>query len=220
MTSGQEESLLLAQTIPIPDDDSDSDGDQSINLMSFSAPFEVYPPITPLSKSVPKSNSRVQSLSPGSSHSKPTISVSNALSSDSIPDSNGRSQPVVEDALRARAEQAESAAERLLELVEPDEEGMLHSIPASLLVGSSNGHVTMKPKNKPAPISLASAGLATPVTPMNRHAAIMKQAAMFKDSPEYSRRTSSLIDVLHDKKHETGWWLKRRACVFFLFTYY
>jgi CLIP-associating protein 1/2 len=128
------------------------------------------------------------------------------------------SQPVVEDAMRARAEQAESAAERLLELVEPEEDGIQHStIPASLLVGSSNGHVTIKPKNKPAPISLTQAGLATPVTPMNRHAAILKQAAMFKDSPEYSRRTSSLIDVLHDKKHETGWWLKRRACVFFHF---
>jgi CLIP-associating protein 1/2 len=144
--------------------------------------------------------------------------VSNALSSDSVADLAGPGQPVVEDALRARAEQAESAAERLLELVEPEEDGAQHStIPASLLVGSTNGHVTMKSKNtknKPAPISLAQASLVTPVTPMNRQAAILKQAAMFKDSPEYSRRRPSLVDVLHDRKHETGWWLKRRACMF------
>jgi hypothetical protein len=37
------------------------------------------------------------------------------------------SQPIVEDALRARAEQAQSAAERLLELVEPeDAQGTSH----------------------------------------------------------------------------------------------
>jgi CLIP-associating protein 1/2 len=146
--------------------------------------------------------------------------VSNALSSDSIPDLASHNQPVVvEDALRARAEQAESAAERLLELVETEEEGIQHStIPASLLLGSTNGHGGTKPKNKPAPITLAPVGLVTPLTPVNRHAAIMKQAAMFKDSPQYSRRSSSLIDVLRDKKHETGWWLKRRACTFFLFS--
>lgn len=218
MTSEDDRSLLLAQTIPIPDETSESDDDQSsINLMSFSAPFERYPPTTPLYKAVQKSNSRIQSHSQGSSELKPTISVSNALSSDSIPDLAGHGQVVVEDALRARAEQAESAAERLLELVDSEEEGMQHStIPASLLVGSSNGHVTIKSKSKPPPISLAQAGGA-PVTPVNRHAAILKQAAMFKDSPEYSRRTSSLMDVLHGKKHETGWWLKRRACTIFLF---
>ncbi|RDB23289.1 Protein STU1 [Hypsizygus marmoreus] len=206
LTNGQDESLLLAQAVPLPDNDSDSDDGRSVNLMSFSAPFEMYPPITP------KAKSAAQSFSP-KYDSKPTAGVSNALSSDSIGDM-AVSQVVVEDALRARAEQAESAAERLLELVEPEDEGLQHStIPASLLVGSGNGHAMSKPKTKPTPIPITQGHLAPPVTPVNRTAAIMRQAAMFKDSPAHNGHAPSLIDVLQGKKHETGWWLKRKTLV-------
>lgn len=207
MMGGEEDSLLLAQTVPIPDNDSDSD-EHSVNLMSFSAPFEqMYPPITP---SQPKNKSQAMS-SPKSNDSKPTAAVSNALSSDSVANMAG-GQLIVEDALRARAEQAESAAERLLELVEPDVDGMHYStIPASLLVSSSNGHAASKAKHKPTPIPIIQAHLGPPVTPVNRNAVIMRQAAMFQDSPARSGR-SSLIDVLQDRKHETGWWLKRKSC--------
>lgn len=204
---GHDESLLLAQTVPIPDDDTDSDGDQSINLMSFSTPFEMYPPALPK----PESPLQSQSLSPRSNESKPTAGLSNTLSSDSIVEMAIAGQPIVEDALRARAEQAESAAERLLELVEPDDECMQQDIiPASLLVGSNNGYTPNKPKTKPSPIPIPQGPLMAPMTPVNRAAAIMKQAAMFKDSPAHNGH-SSLMGVLQDKKHETGWWLKRKT---------
>ncbi|XP_006459874.1 hypothetical protein AGABI2DRAFT_184378 [Agaricus bisporus var. bisporus H97] len=183
MGSGWDESLLLAQSVPIPLDDESEDDD---NLMSFSAPFHTFTqnkkdPLTP-----PDS----QSLK--SADSKPTFSVSNALSSGSI--ANVNNQPVVEDALKARAEQAESAAERLLELVEPEAEGAPHpTLPPSLLVGK---------QSKPAPNH-------PPVTPENRASVILKQAAMFEDSPAYSGK-ASLMDVLQESKQE-GWWAKRRS---------
>lgn len=104
-------------------------------------------------------------------------------------------QPIVEDALKARAEQAESAAERLLELVEPETEGTPHpTFPPSLLVGNQNGGTSKPPR--------------PPVTPANKASHILKQAAMFQDSPAYSGRTS-LLDVLQGAKQE-DWWSRRR----------
>ncbi|GLB33596.1 putative CLASP N terminal [Lyophyllum shimeji] len=208
MLNGDDESLLMAQTVPIPDDDSDSEGDHSINLMSFSAPYEMFPPSTPQTKTA----GGKESMSPRSIDSKPTA-VSNALSSGSIADMAG-DRPVVEDALRARAEQAESAAERLLELVDPEEEGLQHStIPPSLLLGSGIGHTLGKSKAKPTPLPITQNRAVPPVTPVNRSAAIMRQAAMFQDSPARNGQSSSFMDVLQGKKHETGWWLKRKALV-------
>ncbi|KAF7352974.1 hypothetical protein MVEN_01265000 [Mycena venus] len=173
-----DESLLLAQTVPIPGSDS-GDSENSANLLSFSA-----------------------------------VGASNALSSGSLETTTG--QPVVEDALRARAEQAESAAERLLELVDPDDESMQHStIPSSLLVGmnssASNG---VKVKVKPALPPLGAIKTKPPVTPVNRASAIMRQAAQFKNSPAHNGHASaSLMDVLHDQRHQTGWWLKRKNLI-------
>ncbi|KAJ7095197.1 clasp N terminal-domain-containing protein [Mycena belliarum] len=190
-----DESLLLAQTVPIPGSDSDSESmDHSVNLMSFSAAFEKY------ASPARRSNSQAQSFSP---------EASNALSSGSLETAAG--QPIVEDALRARAEQAESAAERLLELVDPDDDSMLHStIPSSLLVGT-NGNGS-KVKVKPMPPPIRQIQTKTPVTPVNRSSTIMRQAAQFKNSPAFSGHTS-LMDVLHDQRHQTGWWLKRRNLV-------
>jgi len=199
--------LLVAQNIPIPEDSDLEDG-ESVNLMSFTAPFDI-PPINPTIKSVPAP----ASSSPGSDH-RLTRSISNALSSGSISDiAHDQSLPVVEDALRARAEQAESAAERLLELVEPEEDGLsngVHIMPSSLLK-TSNGHST--PKVKARAPSFPRDKVA-PVTPNNRASAIMRQAALFVDSPAPSRgaQTSSLLDVLQNKKQETGWWSKRKEC--------
>ncbi|THV03303.1 hypothetical protein K435DRAFT_651641 [Dendrothele bispora CBS 962.96] len=201
--NGDDDSLLLAQAIPIPEDDSDSDG--SVNLMSFSSPFEKRRPQLP-----PASNSQTRSLSPASD-SKPVIGISNALSTDSVTAlAQAGGQPVVEDALRARAEQAESAAERLLELVEPEDGEPHPTLPPSLLVGSTgaNGHATPKIK-KPSPVPLVRN--APPVTPMNRATMIMRQAAMFKDSPAHNGKPSSLVDVLQERKNETGWWLRRKS---------
>jgi len=203
-----DDSLLLAQTIPVPEDDSDSE--DSVNLMSFSSPFEKRRPPPP-----PASNSQTRSLSPASD-SKPIIGISNALSTDSVTAlAKAGGQPVVEDALRARAEQAESAAERLLELVEPEDGEPHPTLPPSLLVGSTgtNGHATPKVK-KPLPVPIVRNP--APVTPVNRAASIMRQAAMFKDSPAYNGRPSSLVDVLQERKNETGWWLRRKTCTFLI----
>lgn len=195
----QDESLLLAQTVPIPEGDTDSEIEKSVNLMSFS-----NSPIQQLSR--PHINSPPRSLSPKSGDSRPTASVSNALSSGSIPDA-APGQPIVEDALRARAEQAESAAERLLELVEPEDEDT-PGIPFALLVGGSNGR-----ELRSAP-SLGMDNSTTPKTPVNRGAAIMRQAAQFKDSPAYGGKATSLLDVLQShRKRETGWWAKRKMLV-------
>ncbi|KAJ7699888.1 clasp N terminal-domain-containing protein [Mycena rosella] len=192
-----DESLLLAQTVPIPGSDSDSDSmDHSVNLMSFSAAFEKYAATPAARRSSP-----AQSFSP---------EVSNALSSGSLETTAG--QPVVEDALRARAEQAESAAERLLELVDPDDDSMQHStIPSSLLLGTNGNGV--KVKAKPTPIPIRQIHTKPPVTPVNKASAIMRQAAQFKNSPAYNGHSSSLMDVLQDQRHQTGWWLKRKNLV-------
>ncbi|KAJ4472277.1 clasp N terminal-domain-containing protein [Lentinula aciculospora] len=202
MNDSDEDSLLLASAIPLPDGDSDSE--HSINLMSFSAPYEMFPP-------PPASNSQTHSVSPKSADFKAMIGVSNALSTDSVTElAQAGGAPVVEDALRARAEQAESAAERLLELVEP-EDGIPHPIlPPSLLVGSSVSSGLSTPgKSKPAPVSVAQALF--PVTPVNRASTIMRQAALFQDSPAYNGKAPSLLDVLQDRSKETGWWLKRNT---------
>ncbi|KAJ7638613.1 clasp N terminal-domain-containing protein [Roridomyces roridus] len=195
MPQMDDESLLLAQTVPIPASDSDSESmDHSVHLMSFSAAFEKY--------NSPQAGRR-RSNSPGHSFSP---EASNALSSGSMDTNSG--QPVVEDALRARAEQAESAAERLLELVDSDDESMQHStIPTSLLNGS-NG----KAKAKPVPPPIKQIQIKPPVTPVSKSTAIMRQAAQFKNSPAYNGQ-SSLMDVLHDQRHQTGWWLKRKNLV-------
>ena len=185
-----DESLLIAQTVPIPEGDTDLEDEcLSVNLMSFSAPFEMYPPI----------ETEIPLLSPDSK-----FTVSNALSSGSISDMTA-GQPVVEDALRARAEQAESAAERLLELVEPEDEGTTH------LFKNFNGLFTAKSRAKIDQIPGARA-IAPLATSNNRAATIMQRAALFTDSPAHGMRSSSLLDVLQSQKQETGWWIKRKAC--------
>lgn len=200
------DSLLMAQTVPIPDD-TDSEDDQSISLMSFSGHLAMHQQtkITPQSQ-------KTLSLE---SESRPPASVSNALSSGSISDMADSQQFIVEDALRARAEQAESAAERLLELVEPVEEATPHrpTLPALIMkTPASNGQATPKPKIRPAPLP-ATRPKPVPVTPDSRASKVMKQAAMFMDSPAPARngRSSNLLDVLQNQTQQTGWWLKRNA---------
>ncbi|RXW25151.1 hypothetical protein EST38_g686 [Candolleomyces aberdarensis] len=211
----EDESLLMAQTVPIPDGDTDSEDDRSMNLMSFSAAFEKFPPAK-----VP---------TPKSIGSKPTASVSNALSSGSLSSDvtfGGQQPVVVEDALRARAEQAESAAERLLELVDENDlqepiapmpfanpkpkPAAVAAVPPATNGNNSNGG-TVRVKTKPAPIPIVSRAGVPPVTPSARATAVMRQAAMFKDSPAHGRGATSLLDVLQAQRHETGWWLKRTA---------
>ena len=213
----EEESLLLATNIPVPEDsDSDMDLDESQNLISFSTPFERYPPPPPLPGKAP--GSQANSFSPASTTSRPAA-FSNTLSTGTSSPPAGLAQPLVEDAMRARAEQAESAAERLLELVEPDEDGALASpLPPALLLrngGSGRGGAqggSVKPGSR-AGASAAPVIPAVPRTPVNkqRSAAIMQQAALFQDSPAYTGKTSSLFSMVGGRDSAGQWWAKRMA---------
>ena len=191
--------LLTAGAIPLPDDeDSDLDMDGS-NPVSFSSPYEKFPP-EPQSK--PKS--RTDSQSPTSNGHQPGLDPSSG--SDFPPVS--LAQPVVEDALRARAEQAQSAAERLLELVEP--EGAAQP-PASLLLNNATASHTAKVQ-----IPSLMALKRPPATPVSQSAAIRKQAAAFRDSPAQQGTTSLMTDMLRPTttRADGVWWRKRIACTY------
>ena len=203
-TDHSKSDLLTAIAIPLPDDaDSDTDVDES-NHISFSSPYEKFPP-----EHQPKSRADSQSttsnghqpgLDPSSGTGSPTVSVS---------------QPVIEDALRARAEQAQSAAERLLELVEP-EDGAAQPPPSLLL---HNGTAASKRVQVPS----LMAQMRTPTTPVNKSAAIRKQAAAFRDSPARQATPSLMTDMLRPTttRADGTWWRKRMArtyhCPFFCF---
>lgn len=212
--SSNEDSLLLASNIPIPEDsDSDMDVDTSANLISFSTPYERYPPAA-AAAATPQAKS-AGSFSPRSSGSRPPLS--NALSTGTSSPPAGIPQPIVEDAMRARAEQAESAAERLLELVDPDEEGLQSStIPASLLLRSTGQEGT--PKGKVREVSGPSAAArrtSLPVLPRTppaaKKAAIMRKAALFQDSPAPKpKAASSVFDMISGSSSESAWANKRR----------
>ena len=201
-----DESLLLAAKIPIPEDsDSDQDMsmdiDESLNLISFSTPYEIYPP-EPTSAA---------SFSPRSSSSKPGLS--NALSTaTSSPPTGTLPQPIVEDAMRARAEQAESAAQRLLELVEPEEDGVQQStLPPSLLLGTpeTTPRVKVRAKVSEGVTSQTKVATGVPKTPV-RNTAILRKAAQFQDSPAYKSSSTSLFDMIDSRNNFSEWWTKRK----------
>jgi hypothetical protein len=163
--------LCLATVIPVPDDSDSEMDDESVNPMSSSTPYRVYPAPSPQA-----------SFSPHSDRSPP-FTISSALSNGSSRKSSRSA--LVEDALRARAEQGQSAAEWLLELNDPDGEDNQHStIAPSLLLGS--GVATPKPKVPNASTIMQS--LAVTVTPDNRNTAIFCQVALFKNSPANTSR--------------------------------
>ena len=198
----EEPSLLMAVAIPLPDD-SDSDMDMDIdepNLMSFSSPYEKYPP------RAPSTNSPTNSFSPRSSGLRPELSTSSPPT--------GAHQPIIEDAMRARAEQAESAAERLLELVEPEDETLQQpAMHSSLLLSSNAATPKVKAQSVVPPRPLTST-VRPPVTPVAKRSAIWKQAAAFQDSPAYNGAASLMTDVLKpvQPNNDSAWWRKRMAC--------
>ncbi|KAH9999414.1 clasp N terminal-domain-containing protein [Russula vinacea] len=190
-TDPAQNDLLTAISIPLPDDaDSDLDMDEP-NLVSFSSPYEKFPP-------EPQPKSRTDSLSPTSNGHQPGLDPSSGSVSPPV----SLPQPDVEDALRARAEQAQSAAERLLELVEP--EGVAQP-PASLLLNNGTASHTAKVQ-----IPSLMAQMRTPSTPS---AAIRKQAAAFRDSPMQQGAPSLMTDMLRPTaaRADGTWWRKRMA---------
>ena len=191
--------LLTAVAIPLPDDvDSDMDMDGS-NPVSFSSPYEKFPP-----KPQYKPKSRTDSQSPTSNGHQPGL---DPPTEPEFP-SASLTQPVVEDALRARAEQAQSAAERLLELVEP--EGAAQP-PASLLLNNATASHAAKVQ-----IPSLMALKRPPTTPVSQSAAIRKQAAAFRDSPAQQGATSLMTDMLRPTtaRADGVWWRKRMACTY------
>ena len=185
--------LLTAVAIPLPDE-GDSDDMDETNLISFSSPYEKFPPGT-------GSKSRTDSQSPTSNGHQPVLdpSPNTASPQADVP------QPVVEDVLRARAEQAQSAAERLLELVEPEDE-MVQPQPSLLL---NNGTTSQTAKIK---VSTQSAQTRTPTTPVSKNTAVWKQAAAFRDSPAHQVAPSLMTDMLRPTTRADGaWWKKRMA---------
>jgi len=112
-----DESLLVATTVPIPEDDSDfEDDNMNANPITFSSPFERFPP--PKTKSSPATPSFTTSSVDEPKHQMLHSMSSGSFSTHSPPATTP--QPIIEDAMRARAEQAASAADRLLELVDQD----------------------------------------------------------------------------------------------------
>jgi CLIP-associating protein 1/2 len=152
------------------------------------------------------SNTQAFSFSPKSDMS--FLPHPNSLSSKSS--LHGPSGPVVEDALRARAEQAESAAERLLELVDTEEDqafsptGHFSHNEHGLNGSSSNGV-----KASLRGMAGGASQFRPPVTPTANRTSVLRRAAQFQDSPHEKRGTSSMIDILKDHQDQSGWWLKR-----------
>ena len=192
--------LLTAVAIPLPDDaDSDLDMNES-NPVSFSSPYEKYPPES-------RSKSRTDSQSPTSNgHQLAPTTESHPAN---VP------QLVVEDALRARAEQAQSAAERLLELVEPEDA----QPQASLLLNNGTASQTRKLQ---APAPTLTAQTRTPSTPNSKSAAVWKQAAAFRDSPAQQATPSLMTDMLRptSTRVDGAWWRKRMARTYHVSSFY
>ncbi|KAF9519176.1 hypothetical protein BS47DRAFT_1388314 [Hydnum rufescens UP504] len=152
---------------PLPQDSDSDDGDHGLDLASPTA----------------------RHLIPIFIHITPSFTV---FRKDLIPPRLNQPDCIpVEDALRAAAEQAESSAERLNELMEPDQ---LHvsPIPPSLILNSGTAHI--------------------PSTPMNRLTTrgVLKELELFQNSPAV-KGSPSVMDRLYENKHQTGWWLKRKS---------
>lgn len=172
MHPSSDDELISATTIPLPIETDDDEDNSSFNASTFAKQHECFPPGSP--------GRRVSAtdLTPMPSPVAPLVP-----------------QHIVEDQLRARAAQAESAADRLLELVEPEDDHTVSPIPAILLPSTR-------------PIALAKV---PPATPLNRPNVMHRQVVLLQDSPVYNGAAPPVIDILEDSKRETGWWLTRMS---------
>ncbi|KAG8929562.1 suppressor of tub2 mutation [Tulasnella sp. 418] len=115
-----------------------------------------------------------------------------------VPDS------VIHDAYRAQAQQAESAAAQLLEMVDED-------MPPAIDIMQPD--VAPVSNGKPEPVSavkVAEVLKQKPVTPKPKSWALMKEVNAFENSPA-PERSPSLAKALFEKNDKTGvWWRTRR----------
>ncbi|WVW80419.1 hypothetical protein I302_102400 [Kwoniella bestiolae CBS 10118] len=99
---------------------------------------------------------------------------------------------VVEDARRAQAAQAESAAQQLMEYAEDEQEG----IPSGLSLGHSHDVPT------------------TPARPTNGNGSAYKTPLnvrkAWEDSPRPEAVTPLMMERLKERKHERSWWVRRQ----------
>ncbi|KZO89873.1 ARM repeat-containing protein [Calocera viscosa TUFC12733] len=206
MPGESDETLLLAQNMPLP---GEGEEDETFQAPDFPRHSRKTPPPTMRAVTAPskipispsrKSHHTRSSLSSNTSSPlfSPTISSFKGKIQEPVP------QSVIEDALRAQAEQAESAANMLLELVEPDDDHtqILHMPSAGLAAPS------MLPREV---VGKENAGL--PRTPMpNRQRSAIRQAAeSFRDSPAHSHGTPGMLRALSERKHEAGLWQRKIA---------
>jgi hypothetical protein len=136
---------------------------------------------------------------PGTTRSAPTITHSpyNTVVDMSL----AADDELVEDAMRAQAEQAESAAERFLELAEPEEEEDLHALPNPPI---GVGGIDLGARE---PDRLSAVRATTPISPPRN-----LDICVFQDSPPDTGRVSSRLIAQPAREN---WWLKQTECAYF-----
>nr|XP_019007659.1 uncharacterized protein I206_07674 [Kwoniella pini CBS 10737]OCF46440.1 hypothetical protein I206_07674 [Kwoniella pini CBS 10737] len=121
-----------------------------------------------------------------------------------LPEGNG----VVEDARRAQAAQAESAARQLMEYVEDEEEAIPstsnhphHNIPVTP-ARPTNGHSETNQRIKDGNGNGLGSAYKTPSNIGRRQ--------IWEDSPRPESVTPLMIERLKERRHERSWWVKRQ----------
>jgi CLIP-associating protein 1/2 len=118
----------------------------------------------------------------------------------------------VNEALRAQAEQAISAAEQLLDFDEPSPVDSLAGQMSALDVRSSSAnHASPATPNRLAPSTPANGRtgydlLRTPVNVGNGARAI------WEDSPKNQAMTPKFLEKLKGRRYEQGWWARQQQC--------
>ncbi|KAG8992281.1 suppressor of tub2 mutation, partial [Tulasnella sp. 427] len=198
--AGLDEECITAMQIPLPPDSEDDEDDmainRSMNLMSFSTAWE-----------------KVEGSGGGT--------VSSALSTPAVDPTVPES--VIHDNYRAQAEQAESAAAQLLELVHDDDIPALNAPPLlplspnqppAALPPAPTTSTFLSPGSEPA--TKPPTSRPPPVTPKSRVSSLAQALKDFKNSPPpASSGQSSLMNrVLFERNDKTGvWWRMRRKAL-------
>lgn len=195
-----DDSLLMAVQNPLPPDSDDEDDAVLEGTMRLPPARSRESPISSAyHQSPPRSaHSSIRTLFPGDSISQTATTQPKTLLSPRSP----TQEMVVEDALRANAEQAESSAERLTEMMEPDHHISAPLIPPTLARnGSSSDSVSTRTATPQAPV--------TPANPQ-KGKGLLAHLAIFQNSPAV-KSSPSVMDRLYENKATSGWWLKRRT---------
>lgn len=217
-------SLLMAVQNPLPNDsDEEEDLDDSMLIETTmrlpvsrdrdrpgiaTGPSSQTTSIIVPPESPQRSQSSIRTLFPGDSISQTATTHPKQLP----PHSPTSDVAVMEDALRANAEQAEGSAERLAELLEPESATLpIFIVPA----GQQTLNHSRSFSNMSTPVP--------PVTPVPKSKAasngnkLFSHLALFQASPA-AKSSPSVMDRLYENKAEGGWWLKRRSCESFAST--